>query len=41
MLDECDLALELPQYGAKASLNVAVAFAVAGYELVRRMRQER
>lgn len=36
VLAKCDLAIELPQYGAKHSLNVAVAFGVAGYDLVRR-----
>jgi tRNA G18 (ribose-2'-O)-methylase SpoU len=35
----CDLAIELPQFGAKHSLNVAVAFGVAGYDLVRRYRE--
>lgn len=34
----CDLALELPQFGAKHSLNVAVAFGVVGYDVVRRWR---
>jgi tRNA G18 (ribose-2'-O)-methylase SpoU len=32
-LDECDLAIEVPQYGIKQSLNVAVAFGVAAFEL--------
>ncbi|NNE71602.1 MAG: TrmH family RNA methyltransferase [Rhodothermales bacterium] len=35
-LERCHLALELPQFGAKHSLNVAVAFGVIGYDLVRR-----
>ena len=35
VLAQCDLAIELPQYGVKHSLNVAVAFGVAGYDLVR------
>lgn len=35
-LDRCDYAMELPQYGAKHSLNVSVAFGVAAYDLLRR-----
>jgi len=35
VLDECDLALEIPQYGIKQSLNVAVAYGVALFELRR------
>lgn len=35
----CDRALELPQFGAKHSLNVAVAFGVAAYDLVRHFRR--
>ncbi len=31
-----DLCLELPMMGVKQSLNVATAFGVLGYELVRR-----
>lgn len=38
VLDACDVALEIPQYGAKQSLNVSVAFGVAVYDLVRRYR---
>lgn len=38
VLDACDLAIELPQYGSKTSLNVAVAFGVAGYGLIGRMK---
>lgn len=38
MLAACDLALELPQYGAKQSLNVSVAYGIAIYDLVRRYR---
>jgi tRNA G18 (ribose-2'-O)-methylase SpoU len=34
----CDRALELPQYGAKHSLNVSVAFGIAAYGLVGRFR---
>ena len=38
VLAACDMALELPQYGAKQSLNVSVAFGIAVYDLVRRYR---
>ena len=38
ILDRCDLALEIPQYGAKHSLNVSVAFGIAAYGLVERSR---
>lgn len=38
ILDRCDLALEIPQYGAKHSLNVAVAFGIAAFGLVERWR---
>ncbi len=37
LLDRCDLALEIPQYGAKHSLNVAVAFGIAAFGLVERL----
>jgi tRNA G18 (ribose-2'-O)-methylase SpoU len=40
ILDRCDLALEIPQYGAKHSLNVSVAFGVAAFGLVARWRAE-
>lgn len=36
LLDAADLAIELPQFGVKASLNVAVAFGVAAYGLLER-----
>lgn len=36
-----DLALEIPQYGAKQSLNVAVAYGIAVFDLVRRFREIR
>lgn len=36
LLDLCDLALEIPQYGAKHSLNVSVAFGIAAFGLVER-----
>ncbi len=34
ILDRCDLALEIPQYGAKHSLNVAVAAGIAAFGLI-------
>ena len=34
-----DLALEIPQYGAKQSLNVAVAYGIAVFDIVHRYRQ--
>ena len=34
-LAECDLALEIPQFGIKQSLNVAVAYGIAVFELSR------
>lgn len=39
ILAACDMALELPQYGAKQSLNVSVATGVVCYDLIRRYRQ--
>jgi len=33
ILDECDFSLEIPQYGIKQSLNVAVAYGIAVFEL--------
>jgi 23S rRNA (guanosine2251-2'-O)-methyltransferase len=38
LLNCCDKVLEIPQYGTKHSLNVAVAAGVALFELVRIMR---
>lgn len=35
VLDMCDYAIELPQFGGKASLNVSVAYGVAAYALMR------
>lgn len=37
LMAEADLAIEIPMLGLKNSLNVSVSFAVAIYELVRRM----
>lgn len=36
VLAMADVALELPQFGTKHSLNVAVAFGVIGYDVIRR-----
>ncbi len=33
LLDFCDMSLEIPQYGIKQSLNVAVAYGIAVFEL--------
>lgn len=33
VLDLCDYSIEIPQYGIKQSLNVAVAYGIAIYEL--------
>lgn len=38
IVDIADFALEIPQFGSKHSLNAAVAFGVAVYDLVRRYR---
>ncbi|MEM0963213.1 MAG: TrmH family RNA methyltransferase [Bacteroidota bacterium] len=38
LLAASDLVIGLPQYGVKASLNVSVAFGVAAYGLVERVR---
>ncbi len=35
VVEKCDLALEIPQYGIKQSLNVAVAYGIAIFELSR------
>jgi len=37
-IEVVDLAFEIPQYGAKQSLNVAVAYGIAVFDLVRRYR---
>ena len=39
VLKQADYALEIPQYGIKQSLNVAVAFGIAIYDLVRIWRE--
>jgi len=33
LLDQCDFSIEIPQYGIKQSLNVAVAYGVTIFEL--------
>ena len=38
VLEAADLHLALPQYGVKSSLNVSVAFGIAAYALVARLR---
>ncbi|MCE1190223.1 MAG: RNA methyltransferase [Ignavibacteria bacterium] len=35
LLDKCDVAMEIPQFGIKQSLNVAVAYGIALFELRR------
>ena len=37
----CDSAVEIPMYGVKQSLNVAVACGVIGYELLRRLNSKK
>jgi tRNA G18 (ribose-2'-O)-methylase SpoU len=41
VLAECDNAIEIPQFGIKQSLNVAVAYGVAIFELSRIWRASR
>ncbi|MBT6201282.1 MAG: TrmH family RNA methyltransferase [Bacteroidetes Order II. Incertae sedis bacterium] len=38
IMNLCDLSLEIPQYGAKQSLNVSVAVGIALFNLVERYR---
>lgn len=38
IVTEADVALEIPQYGAKQSLNVSVAYGIAVFDLVRAYR---
>ncbi len=38
VLSVCDLSLELPQFGAKQSLNVAVASGILSYDVIRHYR---
>lgn len=39
LIDMADLAIEIPQFGSKQSLNVAVAYGIAIFDLVRRYRK--
>lgn len=39
VLEVADLAIEIPQYGTKISMNVGVAYGIAVYTLVRRYRR--
>ncbi len=39
LMKDCQLALEIPQYGAKQSLNVSVAIGIALFDLVRQFRR--
>ena len=39
ILAEADLKIKIPMLGKKESLNVATAFGVAGYEMLRRWRR--
>jgi tRNA G18 (ribose-2'-O)-methylase SpoU len=39
-LEMCDAIIQLPMHGAKSSLNVAVAFGVAAYEISARLLRE-
>lgn len=41
IVQECDFAVELPQYGMKSSMNVAVAFGIMLYELRRQWDRQR
>lgn len=41
VLAACDFALEIPQYGTKHSLNVAVAVGIAVFELVKNFSSAR
>ena len=38
LIAEVDLALEIPQFGAKQSLNASVAYGIAIFDVVRRFR---
>jgi len=38
VVDAADLALEIPQYGTKISMNVSVAYGIAVYDLIRTAR---
>lgn len=38
IIEAADLALEIPQYGAKISMNVGVAYGIAIYDVIRQYR---
>ncbi len=40
VLEACDIALEIPQYGTKHSLNAAVSVGIAVFECVRVLRNQ-
>ena len=39
LVAEADVAFEIPQFGAKQSLNVAVAYGIAIFDIVRSYRR--
>jgi 23S rRNA (guanosine2251-2'-O)-methyltransferase len=39
VLNACDFCIEIPQYGTKHSLNIAVSAGIAIWEFVRQMKQ--
>ncbi|MGE5364305.1 MAG: RNA methyltransferase [Bacteroidota bacterium] len=41
LIDLCDFSLEIPQFGIKQSLNVAVAYGIAVFELRKQYQQSR
>ena len=40
IVSECDMAVEIPMFGVKQSLNVSVAFGVAAYELLNHLEDK-
>jgi tRNA G18 (ribose-2'-O)-methylase SpoU len=40
VIELCDLSIEIPMYGIKQSLNVAVAYGIAAFELTRIWRKK-
>lgn len=38
VVDECDICVEIPQFGTKHSLNVSVSTGIAVWELVRQLK---
>ncbi len=39
ILDKCDFSAEIPMYGMKQSLNVSVAYGIALYEFLRKLKK--